>query len=154
MRPGNDFEHATDWAAKAPGAAVRLAGVLHGIEHAHGKPWKSPIEPETMVNALEIMAVIARHSLAALDLMGADEGVMAGRRVWQWVVAGRRANFTVRDAYQALKGTFPRVTDLRTALGVLEERGYLEIAVVNPEGPGRPPSPPVTVRPDIAKGWR
>ena len=112
MRPGADFEYATDWAAKAPGAAVRLAGVLHGIKHAHGEPWKAPIESQTMVFALEIMAVIARHSLAALDLVGTDEGVAAARRAWQWVIAGRRAHFTVREAHQTLKGTFPRVKGL------------------------------------------
>lgn len=154
MLPGGDFECATDWAGKAPGAAIRLAGVLHGIEHAHGEPWGIRISSDTMVFALEIMAVITRHSLAALDLMGADEGIAAARRVWQWVVAGRRGHFTVREAYQALKGTFPRVGGLRTALGVLEERGYVVVAEPITEGPGRPPSPMVTVRPDITEAWQ
>jgi hypothetical protein len=47
MRPGGDFEHATDWAGKAPGQAARLAGVLHCIEHAHGHPgrWSFPPRP-------------------------------------------------------------------------------------------------------------
>ena len=57
MRAGGDFEHFTDWAGKAPGAAVRLAGVLHAIEHAYGKPWKVPITAKTMNAAVEIMAV-------------------------------------------------------------------------------------------------
>jgi phage/plasmid primase-like uncharacterized protein len=154
MRPGGDFENATDWAGKAPGAAVRLCGVLHGIKHAHGRPWEVPIEAETMASALEIMAVIARHSLAAFDLMGVDESISSARRVWQWIVGGRRANFTIRDAYQALKGTFPRVAALKSALGVLEERGYVVVEVSHKDGPGRPPSPMVTVRPDLAEEWR
>ena len=47
MRPGGDFEHCTDWAGKVPGAAVRVAGVLHGIKHAQDRPWGhlSPLRP-------------------------------------------------------------------------------------------------------------
>jgi len=152
MRPGRSMEHATDWAGKAPGAAVRLAGVLHGIEHAHGEPWEHEITEETMSAAIEIMDVIAPHSLAALDLMGADLGIAAARHVWAWIERGRLEAFTIREAFNALKGTFPRVKDMLPALEVLEERGYVEIQPVNQTGePGRPPSPAVLVRPDIFK---
>ena len=48
MRPGGACEHATDWAGKAPGTAARIAGVLHGIQHAHGEPWEHAITGETM----------------------------------------------------------------------------------------------------------
>jgi len=60
MQPGRDLEHFTDWVGKAPSAATRLAGVLHGIEHAHGTPWEAEITAKTMNAALEIMAVIQR----------------------------------------------------------------------------------------------
>ena len=32
------MEHFTDWASKAPGAAARIAAVLHAIKHAHSRP--------------------------------------------------------------------------------------------------------------------
>jgi hypothetical protein len=60
MRSGGDMEQFTDWAGKAPGAAARLAGVLHGIKHAHGSPWEVAITAETMKDALGIMAVVTR----------------------------------------------------------------------------------------------
>lgn len=153
MRPGKSMEHVTDWAGKAPGAAVRIAGVLHGIEHAHdNKPWDHEITAETMSAALEIMAVIAPHSLAALDMMGADSGIAAARHVWKWIERSRLEVFTIREAFNSLKGTFPRVQEIRPALAVLEERGYVEIQPVNRTGePGRPPSPAVLVRPEIFK---
>lgn len=151
MRSGAEFEHATDWAGKAPGQAARLAGILHGIEHAHGEPWGTPITAETMAAALDLMAVFARHSLAALELMGADPSVTAAARVWEWVTRGCRTVFTLREAHQALRSTFPRAADLREALEILEERGYLEIGTPDP-GPGRP-SPFARVRPDIARAW-
>lgn len=154
MQPGQELEHFTDWAGKAPGTAARLAGVLHGIKHAHGTPWEATITAETMTAALEIMAVINRHSLAALDMMGADPTIAAARLVWDWIERGRLARFTVREAFNPLRNTFPRVAMLRDALEALEERGYLEVIEPPRDGPGRPPSPVVRVRPEIARGWR
>lgn len=154
MQPGRELEHFTDWAGKAPGAAARLAGVLHGIKHAHGTPWEATITAETMTDTLEIMAVITRHSLAALDMMGADPTIAAARLVWNWIERGRLERFTVREAFNALRGTFPRVAMLREALEALEERGYLEVSEPPRSGPGRPPSPMVRVRPEIARALR
>ncbi|MCG5495248.1 YfjI family protein [Ectothiorhodospira variabilis] len=154
MLPGGEFEHAKDWAGKCPGQAARLAGILHGVEYAHGEPWTVPVPRETMERALEIMAVVSRHTLAAYSLMGADPGIDAARKAWDWIRRGRREAFKLREAQQALKGTFPRVAALRDALDLLEERGYLEVIEPQADGPGRRPSPTVRVRPDIAEDWR
>ncbi|MEW8441911.1 MAG: YfjI family protein [Candidatus Thiodiazotropha taylori] len=153
MQPGQELEHFTDWAGKAPGAAVRLAGILHGIKHAHGTPWEAVIAAETMKAALEIMAVITRHSLAVLDMIGADPSIAAARHVWEWIRRGQWNHFTVREAFKALRGTYPRVALLKDALAALEERGYIIVIESRREGRGRPPSPTVQVRPELAKGW-
>lgn len=153
MQPGRELEHFTDWAGKAPGAAVRVAGVLHGIKHAHGRPWEAVISAETMTAALGIMAVITHHSLAALDMMGADPSIASARVVWKWIERGKLARFTVREAFNALRSTFPRVAMLRDALEALEERGYVEMIEPQREGQGRPPSPVVRVRPEIVRAW-
>lgn len=154
MKPGEKLEHCTDWAGKAPGALARLAGVLHGIRHAHGKPWETPIDAETMTAARGIMEVFVDHTVSALDLMGADPGIAAARSVWSWIERNRRARFCVRDAFNALRGSFPRMGPLLEALAVLEERGYLMVVKHAQNGPGRPPSPLVNIRPDIARTWR
>jgi len=60
----------------------------------------------------------------ALDLMGADPSITAARLVWAWIERGRRASFTVRDAFNALRSIFPHVTGLSAVLETLEERGY------------------------------
>lgn len=154
MRPGGNMEHFTDWAGKAPGATARLAGVLHGIKHAHGRPCEAAITVETMCDALEIMAVIARHSLATLDIMGADPSIAAARHVWEWIERGRLPSFTVREAFNALRGTYPRVQFINNALEALEERGYVDVLESIRDGRGRPPSPTVRVRQDIRESWR
>lgn len=149
MRPGGDFETVTDWAGKCPGAAARLAGVLHGIKHAHGQPWGTEITVETMREALDLMAVIARHSLAAFDLMGADDSIAAARRVWRWIRHNGKTGLTVRDIFNALQSSFPHVHEIKDALAVLQERGYVDVVQVKREGRGRKPSPVVHVRPEL-----
>jgi Protein of unknown function (DUF3987) len=154
MRAGGELEQFTDWGGKAPGAATRLAGVLHGIQYAHDMPWRYPISADTMAKALDLMKVMLRHSLAALDMMGADPAIASARTVWSWIERGRHTRFTIREAFNALRGSFPHVRLLREALDVLEERGYLEVVESIQDGPGRPPSPTVRVRPDIAEAWK
>jgi len=150
MQPGRALEHFTDWAGKAPGAAARLAGVLHGIEHAHGTPWEAEITAKTMTAALEIMAVITHHSRAALDMMGADLTLAAARKVWAWIERNRLASFAANTAFNALRSTFSRAAKLHDALEALEERGYVQVTELPRDGPGRPPSPQVRVRPELA----
>lgn len=148
------MEQCTGWAGKAPGAAARIVGVLHGIKHAYSRPWDAAITAETMVAALEIMAVCTTHSLAAMNLMGADPSVAAAQKVWCWIERNRRPCFSIREAFNALRGTFPQVASLRKALEPLEERGYIDVVELPHTGPGRPPSPRVRVRPELAEVWQ
>ncbi|MCY4641768.1 MAG: DUF3987 domain-containing protein [Gammaproteobacteria bacterium] len=154
MRAGGELEHFTDWGGKVPGVAVRLAGVLHGIKHAKGKPWEVEIAAETMEAALEIIAVSTKHSLVALDMMGADQTVAAARQVWDWVKRNRLSGFTEREAFNAHRSTFPRMKYLKSALGVLVERGYVKIITPSKDGAGRPRSPVVIVRPELVESWK
>lgn len=157
MQPGKDLEHLTDWAGKAPGAAARIAGIMHGIEHAHGTPWTVPVSVETMNQALELMAVITRHSMAAMALMGADPTIAAARDVWSYIERQRLTCTTAREIYQARKGTFPRMAQISEALAVLEERGYIRTEQPrnkSEDGRGRKPTPVIWVNPNIAEDWK
>lgn len=154
MKPGGDLEQYTDWAGKAPGAAARIAGVLHGIRHAHETPWQHPITTQTMIEALKIMEVITHHTLAAFNIMGADHSMAAAFKVLNWIKRSRLSRFTIRKAFNELRGSFPRVADLRNALDTLEERAYIKIIELPKDGPGRPPSPQVLVRKDIFDEWQ
>ena len=151
MRPGGEFESAQDWAGKAPGAAIRIAGVLHVMTHI--EPWSSLIDLQTMTLALNLMAVFGKHSLAALDLMGSDKGITAASKIWRWIETGHRNEVSLRDIHQALKGSFPHAADVKSAIDVLVERGYVEITKVEAKTTGRHPSPIVIIRPDIVEGW-
>ena len=155
MREGGDFEHATDWAGKAPGAAARVAGVLHAADHAGGLPWAVDIPRETMERAIAIVATSAAHALAVFRLMAADDGLAAAERLWAWIQRRRKKTFREREAWQGLKGSaaFSKMSDVKAALERLAEHGYVAIAEESAGKPGRPPSPTVTVRPELSEGW-
>ncbi len=155
MRPGEDFEQAQDWAGKAPGAAVRLTTVIHGFDHALDAPWEHEISADTMERATAIMGISALHTLAVFDLMAVDRNVSAATKLWDWTRRKRNRAFSARDAWQGVKGTggFSRMADVYSALEVLEERGFVRASQQERDGPGRPKSPMVEVRPDLAEGW-
>lgn len=154
MRPGGEMEHCTDWAGKAPGAAARIACVLHGIEHAHGRPWEHDVSLQTMEKALDLAATFMRHSIAAFQHMGADPLIEDARKVWHWIVSRRADGFTVRDVFNGLKGSFQRVAGIYKALDVLGERGYIELIRPEHMGPGRPRSPTIRVSDRILREWK
>ena len=146
MKSGEDLEHFTGWAGKAPGAAARVAAVLHSIKHAHGEPWTAEITAETMNAALEIITVISVHSLAALDMMGANFTIAKAREVLDWIKRSKQNGCSVRDAFNALRKKFHNVNALSRALDILEERGYVKVIEQPKDGPGRPSSPRVRIR--------
>ena len=149
LREGGRFENITDWGGKLPGAAIRIAGLLHCVEHPF-QAWSSQIVLETMQQALGLASIFASHALKVFDLMGADKSLEGGRKVWRWVDRGRFQSFKKRDCYNALKGSFPRVTNIEPCLDVLEERNY--IASSKKKTGGRP-SVTYTVNPELTKGW-
>ena len=152
MREGGRFEHITDWAGKLPGTAARVAGVLHCVKYPQ-QPWGTHIDVETMSQALDLAAVASSHAEIAFNLMGADVAIEGARKVWRWVKGGRLESFTKRDSFQALRGTFPRVTDLEPPLDVLDERNYIAGATVKGGPQGGRPSIIYSVNPEIIKGW-
>ncbi|OZA78900.1 MAG: hypothetical protein B7X64_11825 [Halothiobacillus sp. 39-53-45] len=153
FRPGASLELLTDWGGKAPGAAARIAGVLHCIEHA-GRTDALEISTATMQRALEITAVFTAHSIHALGMMGNDEQMAAAKTVWEWMRRGRHWEIPQRGIFNALKGRFPKMDKLTPALDILAERGYIQIEEPERTGAGRPPSPKVIVRPDLREATR
>lgn len=151
FRPGGSLELMTDWGGKAPGAAARIAGVIHCIEHA-GRTDQLEISLETMVAALELMAVFTQHSIHAMGMMGTDPQISAAQLILEWLRRHRQQMISQRDIFNALRGRFPKMDQLTPALYILEERGYIRIEEIDRSGPGRPPSPIIIMRPDLQGG--
>jgi hypothetical protein len=163
MRDGGELCHLRDWAGKAPGAAVRLAGVLHSIVHAHSKPWEVPISGETMVQAIRLMLVFKQHTLAAFGLMAASPVLTGAKRVLGWferhyLKLQEQGKIVTRSAIWAdVKDnrTFRTPRDLDDAFGMLIEHGY--IYPFDPET-GQPVEQlhrvQFVVNPHVVEGWK
>jgi hypothetical protein len=152
MREGGRFEQIQDWAGKLPGAAVRIAGNLHVAGLAFGAPADSKLSIDMMRRALQFAAVLGAHAVAAFDLMGADEALKGARKVWSWIQRERKPQFTFRDCFNALRGTFPRTADLERPIEVLVERHHVAL-LESPSRAGRP-SRIYEVNPKLTAGWK
>jgi len=103
--------------------------------------WGRPIEADTMRAAVKIGRYLIAHALAVFDFMGADPRLEAALRIGHWIVAGRHATFTKREAFRALRGQalFPTVERITAGLAALDEHGWVR-QLAPGRGPGRPPS--------------
>ena len=153
LRPHGEFEQLKDWAGKLPGAVLRVAGIFHCVTHTHDTPQNHAISVTTISQALVLLAVLAKHTRAVFDLMGSDPDLEGARRILQWVERERLAQFTGRDCFNALRGTYSKVVQLDPFFTILVERGQLVPMESTYTGKGRPPSQGYTVHPDLTKVW-
>jgi hypothetical protein len=141
LAPGGGLEYAPDWGGKLPGAVVRIAGILHAYKHPDA-PHAVVVSEETMVAAIHIGNYLRSHAAAVLDLMGIDPIIEDARHVLNWIRRTELAEFSQRQAYQALKGRFKHVHQLLPVLALLRERGYLvRVSIPARTGPGRNAGP-------------
>ncbi len=152
MREGRRFEFMKDWAGKLSGAAARIAGLLHCAEQAKKESWAMEISLDTMKQALEFAAVLSQHALLVFDLMGSDPVLDKARKVWRWIERNQKAAFTARECFQAMKGAFPRMSELDPAFKVLIERSYIWEPPREQGKRGRP-THIFMVHPKLSKGW-
>jgi hypothetical protein len=128
-----DLEALRDWAAKLPGAAARIAGLLHLAEHPKTGP-KTSVSEETMARAIDQARYWTEHAMAAFGAMRAHPAIEEARAVLDWI--GDKKSFKERDVYRAMHRRFPTSASALPALAVLDDHGY--IRRVEPEAPPRP----------------
>jgi len=145
FRDGGMLEDLKDWGSKLPGAAARIAGVLHLAMYVGRVDTPMEIDQPTMVAALEIAAKLVSHCRATFALMDQDPDTTKAERIVGWIVRQRSAFFTARDCFRAHQ-VFKRVTAMTPTLILLEQSGYIRINRQTPSG-GRPPSDLCEVNP-------
>jgi hypothetical protein len=152
LREDGKFEHLRDWAGKLPGLAARIAGLIHCAEYAFDSPVRNSLNLDTMQRAIDLATVGAAHALAAFDLMGADLALKAARKLWSWIERERTPQFTFKQAFDALRGSYPRAADLEPAVEVLVERYFIEEQPRSTTA-GRP-SRVFKVNPALTEKWK
>jgi len=153
MADGGRLAHLRDWGAKAVGAMMRIAGLLHLAEHQscdHG----TPIGPGTVMAARQIIEYYTAHSLAAFELMSTDETTVRARALLRWIESSGADQFDARQAYRGVsRSRFPSMGDLEAPLAKLVQHGYIRPRPQPPTAArgGRPPSPKYLVHPDYVQ---
>jgi hypothetical protein len=144
---GGPMDLMRDWGAKLAGETLRLAAVLHCVEHGP----LLPINAATIVAAVEIGRYLIPHADTALNLMLAREasGEQDARYVIRWIERHGRREFTKTEAQHHGKRRFPKADDIEPALNKLARRGYIRLRPAAASGPGRPPSPTYEVNPAV-----
>jgi len=148
LRPGEELSDIADWGNKLAGNAARVAGILHLFCHAESeKPWKIPIEKETVEEAISIGTYFTQHAKIAFSLMGAEPSGQKARYAWLHISRLGFSYFSLRDLYQHVRRSLS-VSDLREAINLLESMGYIRCVSVNKTNSvGRPSSPRYMVNP-------
>ncbi|MGW3179654.1 YfjI family protein [Kitasatospora sp. NPDC001119] len=149
---GGSLGHVNDWGGKLVGATVRIAGLLHLAEHG-GDAYKHPITADTVEHAIRLGEYFTVHALNVFEAMGADKALAGARTVLKHLAAYPAPSFSRRDLMAKLsRAEFPTVAVLETALGLLEEHGWLRHEPAPPREPGtrgRPPAPRYATHPQL-----
>lgn len=134
-----------DWASKLPGAAARIAGLLHVATYGTAP---QEISNDTMTAALDLAELLIKHARAAFSLMGDDEAVKDAKDVLRWIIEERRESFRQRECQRALQRL--NLERLERAVKILSERHIISEPEKQAGGKGKgKPSISYTVNPAI-----
>ena len=142
-----EYQSIQDWTGKLPGAALRIAGLCHVIEHGESS---AVISRHIIEKALDLAELLIVHARAAFDMMGTDPAIPDAKFILQWIINNGADSFRRNEIQRALHGKFTRVDRLVSALKLLAERHIISEPFNKPTG--RRPEIVYSVNPAILKG--
>ncbi|CAN5558854.1 hypothetical protein BH09CHL1_BH09CHL1_14170 [soil metagenome] len=140
MRPEQPLEEIREWASKAPGAAGRIAALLHiALVAAVDPPEKWPIDEATMTRAIEIVRYYIPHTLKFAAYLDGRGDRTREQKLWN-VLRGMKGTITKRAVWTKVRGqsVYALASDLDAVLTSLENLGYIRVTKYSPTGSGRP----------------
>lgn len=139
LGPGGDLEQIRDWGAKASGALVRIAALLHlaGSSESSESFEQGVVSRRDLDESEKILLFFLSHSMAAFRVMGMDSTLANARKLLNWIQKNHFDTFSKRDAQQKNRALFKTASDLDPVLKTLEEHGYIRRAK-SPATGGRP----------------
>jgi hypothetical protein len=149
LGPFGAMAHMSDWGGKVVGAAARLAGTLHMVEHAGQKAaWDTPVSKATIDAAIKLADYLIPHAKTAYGQMDSDPLLANAKYLLDWIQSETRKSFTKRGAHRGTTGRFKKVADLEPALQLLIDYDYIRPKSEEKRGGrGRTPSPTFIVNP-------
>ena len=133
-----DLEDMSDWGGKCAGAALRIAGLLHCVEHC-AAPDKTLVSGRTMKRATKITRYFLKHAQYAYSVMGADKTLHEAKYILRRLEAQPKLELTKSGVYHLCRSKyFKKADDMLPALDLLIEYGYLKKRVYYQATGGRP----------------
>lgn len=117
-----EFESIQDWTGKLPGAALRIAGIFHVVEHGLST---LTVNQSTIEKALDLAALLIEHAKAAFDLMAEDQITDDAKAILQWITGNELGQFTRTEVRKAFKGRWTKAERLNKALDDLRNRDII-----------------------------
>lgn len=150
MRPGGSLCYLPDWGSKLPGAAARIAGLLHLAEHGV-RGLSLPISVNIVGASCMIGAFFKEHAIAVFGLMQEDRRFKLARQIRDYVMRVRPEIFTGRNVLHHT--SIGLIEDVDLGIKVLLDRGYIRGDTTDDpkdnRGPGRPKGRGYIVNPKI-----
>jgi len=122
LGPQGELAVLNDWGGKLPGNALRVAGLLHLVEHEADT---LVIGKETLLRALKLCDLLIDHAKAAFDMIGSNEAASGARRIFDWVVARSYEPFTKTECHKEFKSAFKNAVELDSAIKELIDRAII-----------------------------
>ena len=139
------------WLSKLAGQTARLAACLHAATHwTTGVTTNTMIGVESIESAIKLARYFYAHARAAFSLMGEIPEQRRAIAILRWLRSCTDEELdalTVRDVQRSRRGGTV-IGEVRQALAVLEDHGFLRVERVTSGKRGRP-SARVFVNPDL-----
>lgn len=121
-RPSGELYHYQGWASKIDGYALRIAGLMHVVEHGLAE---KNISSATMNNALNIAHQLMSHARVAYTLMGLDDSVKHAKAIYDWLIDTKFPEVTRTDLTLAMKHRL-KSAQINEGIKELEERNMVQ----------------------------
>lgn len=120
-RPSGELYYCQGWASKIDGYALRIAGLIHVVEHGLSE---KNISSATMNNALNIAHQLISHARVAYTLMGLDDSVKHAKAIYDWLIDTKFLEVTRTQLTVAMKHHL-KSPQIDKAIKELEERNMV-----------------------------
>ena len=142
------------WISKLAGQTARLAACLHvAAQWSSGSTSKTTIESASVEAAIELARYFREHALVVFGLMGELVEQRRAMAILTWLRARRAEELellTVRDVHRS-RGKGTTAAQVKTALRLLEQHGYVQLEPRPVSKQGGRPSERIHVNPALAE---
>ena len=153
MRPEGSLYYLPDWGSKLPGAAARIAGLLHLAEHG-ARGLSLPISVNSVTASCAIGAYFKEHAIAVFGFMMEDKRIKLAKQILDYIARARPETFKGRDVIHCTG--IKIMEDVDQGLKVLLDRGYVRAEepakVDGTVKTGRPAAISYRIHPHLLKG--